>query len=131
MLRTLNWSHKKGPLPPAKKKKRKSHNELSRFMSLCCIAFLSSLMHLAVHVASRLQLGTSSCAGGQRAGKAKWESGENRIFHSIKKKSPGIQNTRIQSDIKADVHLMNMEAGTKWQVAAKESHPFAFLLIQP
>lgn len=52
-------------------------------------------------------------------------------FIQLKKKSPGIQNTRIQSDIKADVHLMNMEAGTKWQVAAKESHPFAFLLIQP
>lgn len=56
--------------------------------------------------------------------KGKWESGENRIFHSIKKKIPsGAQNTWIQPDIKADVHRMILEAETKWQVKAKESHP--------
>lgn len=104
-----------------RKKPPKSHNVLSRLMSLCWSAFLSSCMQLPVHMAAAW---VPLCPGGQRAGKAKWKSGENRIFHSIKKKTPpGAQNTWIQPDIKADVHRMILEAETKWQVKAKESHP--------
>lgn len=89
-------------------------------MSLCWSAFLSSLTQLAVHMATAW---VPLCPGGQRAGKEKWKSGENRIFHSIKKNPPGAQNTWIQPDIKADVHCMILETETKWQVIAKESHP--------
>lgn len=54
-------------------------------MSLCWSTFLSSFMQLAVHMAAAW---VPLCPGGQRAGKAKWKSGENRIFHSIKTKIP-------------------------------------------
>lgn len=89
-------------------------------MSLCWSAFLSSLMPLPVHMTTAW---VPLCPGGQRAGKANGRVEKIEYFIQLKKIPSGAQNTWIQPDIKADVHRMILEAETKWQVKAKESHP--------